>query len=211
MSISNLRTTVAAVGEQLSTVNDKGEALYVPLIDQLEALEMTPLCIAKGGEYRSALMMGFFVGWQGAEWAEAYTSAKGKDVLSGAVMGPKGRKKIVEKPKSAWTTHANNAVDRLASVYADMYWEKVAIQREEAKGASKGDAAAKVKADREAKRDANKRTPIQVMTSNVDSIARRLEAIKNGTAKGADTKVLGDVTEALKASRELLKALKALG
>lgn len=211
MTTSNVKTAVAAVGEKSAAVSNKVEGLYAPLAEELFALGLTPMCAAKGGEHRGALMTGFLVGWQGAEFAEQFVSAKPKDLLSGTVMGQKGRTRTVEKPKSAWLTHANNSLDRLVSAFSDLYWQEIAIKREQESGASRDDAEQKVKAQRAEKEKVKTRTPIEVMAGNVDSITRRLTAIKDGTAKGSDAKVLGDVTEALKASRELLKALKALG
>ena len=208
---SNIKTAVAAVADQYGHEVNKIEGSFLPFAQGLKATDATPFCVAKGGELRGALMTGFLVGWQSPEFAEQFSKAKGKDILTGTVMGTKGRTRTVEKSKTAWATHANNSLDRLVSAFADLYWEELAIKREQESGASRDEAEEKVKTERAEKQNANKRSPIQVMTSNVDSIARRLEAIKNGTAKGSDAKVLGDVTEALRASKDLLKALKALG
>lgn len=208
---SNIKTAVAAVADQYGHEVNKIEKAYLPFAEGLKATDATPFCVAKGGELRGALMTGFLVGWQGAKFAEDISKAKGKDILTGTVMGTKGRTRTVEKSKTAWATHANNSLDRLVSAFADLYWEELAIKREEANGASRDEAESKVKKERAEKQNANKRGPVEVMASNVDSIVRRLTAIKDGTAKGSDAKVLGDVSEALKASRELLKALKALG
>lgn len=205
-TLKNSTAAVLAATENLVSVDTKNEAAMFAALSALADTGVSVADISKGGSALAAFQAGVLVGWQGAEFAEAFASAKsGKAPIKGKIRDRTTRRMIsAELAKVEWQRQLSSKVSKYRAIVAEYIGDNGPDNGSD-NGSGKG------KAGKRGSRAGSKpRNLSAMMADTVADWAKRLDAVASGTAKPAsDAEAFtGDIAPVRDALKALTKALK---
>lgn len=185
---SNVAPSIRSHGEAFGIADNAAAKHYGKVFVGMKSDAIDPSDIEGKGQYYADFRDGLLIGWQGADFFTAYSTAKGKEKLKGKKLGKQNTMVSTTLTKTEWQQQLASKVSKARKMYAEHLEEG-----DNAKGerAAPTELLAKIAKDCAAWKD-------------------RLELIRTGKPKPSDKGIEADVSSLIAPMQAMIDLAKSL-